>query len=82
MSRAAGCVASSARIVPSESEQTSTIASPRRSARVTPGRRARSSTSTSGSVARIVREPTIALISVVGPSATMRPRAISTARSA
>ena len=46
------------------------IASPRRSAPVTPGSCSSRSSGASGSVARIVREPTIALISVVGPSAT------------
>jgi hypothetical protein len=49
---------------------------------VTPGSAPRASSEACGSVARIVREPTIALISVVGPSATTAPRAIRTARSA
>ena len=35
-----------------------------------------------GSVARIVRRPTIAMITLVGPSATTRPLAIRIARSA
>ena len=49
---------------------------------LTPGSVASVSGCTSGRVARIVRVPTIALISFVGPSATIRPWAISTARSA
>ena len=56
--------------------------SPWSSARVTPGRRSSSAAEAWGSVARIVREPTIALISVGGPSATIDPRAMSTIRSA
>jgi hypothetical protein len=66
----------------SESAQLSDTASPRRSTALTPGSRASASASASGRVARIVREPTIALISLVGPSATIVPWAISTARSA
>ena len=46
------------------------------------GQRRERDASTPGSVARIVRPPTRAFISVGGPSATMRPRAISTIRSA
>ena len=82
MSRASGYRASRARIAASESEHASTTASPRESAAVTPGSRASSSRSAPGSVARIVFEPTIALISFGGPSATIRPWAISTTRSA
>jgi hypothetical protein len=44
-----------------------------RSADATPGNAASLAGSTSASVARIVRLPTRALISVVGPSATIRP---------
>ena len=66
----------------SESAQVSTTASPRRSTPCTPGRAARASGGTPGSVARMVRRPTRALISVAGPSATIRPWAISTTRSA
>ena len=49
---------------------------PRRGARraSTPGSARAGRASAPGSVARIVRVPTIALISVVGPSATTRPR--------
>ena len=74
MSRASGQVSSSARIAASESAQLSSTASPWRSACVTPGRSSSSTSAASGSVARIVRPPTIARISVVGPSATTRPR--------
>src|SRR4029077_5494894 len=62
MSRASGKRSSSARIATSESEQARMIASPRRSARVTPGKSASPSASAPGRVARIERVPTIALI--------------------
>src|SRR6185295_3949906 len=71
MSRVSGCAARSARIARSESEQVRITASPRRSEATTPGSAASSSRATPGSVARIVRWPTIALISVGGPSATI-----------
>jgi hypothetical protein len=57
----------------SESAQRSTIASPRRSAELTPGTRSSSATSTPGSVARIVRTPTIALISTTSRRPTRTP---------
>ena len=50
-------------------------------ASVTPGQRSRRS-SAPGSVARIVRLPTMPLISPVGPSATIRPPAMRMMRSA
>ena len=73
---------SKALIARSESEQTRITDSPRSSTLVTPGSRSSCSAGTVGSVARIVREPTMALISVGGPSATIDPRAMSTIRSA
>src|SRR5581483_11999462 len=82
MSRASGYAASSARIAASESAQASTMRAPRCSARATPCRRSSESTGACGRVASIVLVATIALISVVGPSATTLPRAIRTARSA
>jgi hypothetical protein len=82
MSRISGYAPRSARIATSESAQLSTTTSPRRSAPLTPGSATSVSSSAPGSVARIVRVPTIARISVGGPSATMAPWAMSTARSA
>ena len=57
-------------------------ASPWRTAPVTPGSSRIASTAASGSVALMVRDPTRALISVAGPSATTRPVASRMARSA
>ena len=57
MSLACGKRSSSARMAASESEQLSTIACPWRSAALTPGRAASSSSGASGRVARIVRAP-------------------------
>ena len=82
MSLAAGNCRSNSRIARSESSQASTIASPRNSTDETPGSARSCAAFTSGRVARMVRSPTSALISVVGPSATIRPCAISTIRSA
>ena len=82
MSRTAALAASRARNASSLSEHISAIESPRSSTSVTPGRAASVARSAPGSVARILREPTIALISVGGPSATISPVAISTTRSA
>ena len=82
MSRAAGKAGRNARSAVSESEQLRMMPSPRVSTLVTPGSAPSAAVSASGSVARIVRSPTVALISVAGPSATTLPRAIRMIRSA
>src|SRR5262245_36068872 len=66
----------------SESEQCSRTESPRTSALPTPGRSSSAVASAPGRVALMVRPPTVALISVVGPSATITPWLIRTIRSA
>ena len=66
----------------SESAQVSTTASPRRSTALHARQGGEGPGGTPGRVARMVRRPTRALISVAGPSATIRPWAISTTRSA
>ena len=83
MSRAAGSAATSARSVASESSQVRLTVPPvlldRRDARQ-PARARR--VVHRRSVNRIAGRPTVALISAAGPSATTRPRAIRTIRSA
>src|SRR5260370_1222365 len=80
-SRAAGNRSSRARSAVSASRQVRITPSPRRSALITPGSAPSCGTAAPGSVARIVRPPTLALISVAGPSATICPRARRTTRS-
>src|SRR5262249_7190656 len=60
----------------SESLQVKVTVSPRISTRVTPGTRPSRTGSAPGSVAAMVRLPTMALIVVVDPSATTRPWAM------
>ena len=82
MSRACGNAGRNARIAASESEQFMITDSPWVSAFVTPGSAASAGQVGAGRVARIVRSPTVALISVAGPSATTRPCDMRMIRSA
>jgi hypothetical protein len=82
MSCAAGKAGRNARKAISESPQLISTLSPRVSTLLTPGSAAIASRSASGKVARMVLSPTVALISVAGPSATTCPFAIRMIRSA